>query len=311
MAFNAGSGGGSNSLAASTDVALSDVQDSHVLAYDMGAGKWENREAASGNVFVTTVGAPLPEGLADGTLIARYVSSGAVSPVVTVVAAATSLVAATTMTVTTTTDIQVGDVIAVGVTRGVTSAASTMGTATVSLSSGVVEAWTRGSACRSGTYDTAMMVARVSTVIPSGTTVTITTSGNSNYRVAAIVAGIRGVSSGAPNATSGDDASGNMGDSNHGPSVIGASLMAPTDAATTVANTIVIGTFGIGAGSTYTQSAGQTEIASRVTAGGMADRGVLMSYKVVAATGVQSLTLQSDPTSSMAGVVMVLPLTQA
>ena len=43
MSFNpGGSGGGSGSIAGSTDVSLSSLQDNHILAYDQSTDKWQN-----------------------------------------------------------------------------------------------------------------------------------------------------------------------------------------------------------------------------------------------------------------------------
>ena len=43
MSFNPGGGGGSSSIAGSTDVALSSVQNDQVLAYDNTSSKWQNK----------------------------------------------------------------------------------------------------------------------------------------------------------------------------------------------------------------------------------------------------------------------------
>lgn len=300
-------GGGGSSIAGSADVALSNVKSDDVLTYDASVSKWGNKGYAGGNIFVTTVGAPLPEGLANGTLIARYVNSGASAPVITTVGSMASAVSATAVTLVTTAAVLAGDTIAVSVTRGV-AAGNTMGTMVATVSSGSVGAWTRASACRSGTYDTAMAVAHVIDTIPAGATITVATSGNGTYRTGVVAAGIHGVALGGPNATSGDDASGNLGNTSYGANTSGASLTVSTDAATTTPNTLVLGAFGIGANAGYTLAAGQTEIGRAVTGEGSADRGVMMGYKVATSIGVQSLALQSDPTSGMAGVVMALPL---
>lgn len=48
MGFNPGpGGGGSSSIAGSTDVTLSSVQDDQVLTYDTGADKWQNKDAST------------------------------------------------------------------------------------------------------------------------------------------------------------------------------------------------------------------------------------------------------------------------
>lgn len=58
MSFNPGGGGGSSSIAGSTDVALSNVQNSQVLAYDNGAAKWQNQAAAMQASSMMIVTAP-------------------------------------------------------------------------------------------------------------------------------------------------------------------------------------------------------------------------------------------------------------
>lgn len=45
-----GSGGGSSSIAGSSDVALSSPSDSQVLTYDSGTAKWTNADAQGGSV---------------------------------------------------------------------------------------------------------------------------------------------------------------------------------------------------------------------------------------------------------------------
>lgn len=262
----------------------------------------------TGTVYVTTTGATLPGDLADGTLIARYTASGPATPVVTNVGSSILTTGSTTITVTTTAAIPVGDVIAVALNRGTATAGQVMGSAVVSLSGGAVDSWTRASASRAMTHDTALMVARVTSAIASGTTVTITTSTNGTNRAAAIVAGIHNLSSGAPNATSGDDAAGQDRDTNHGPNANGTSISAPTDAVTTVPHTLVLGAFGIGGTSIYTQGAGQTEIGQGKTEVGSADRGVAFGYKVVHSTGIQTMTLNSSISGGMTGVVVALPI---
>lgn len=264
----------------------------------------------SGAVYITTTGATLPEGLADGTLIARYTASGPATPVVTNVGSATSTATGTTIAVTTTAAIPVGDVVAVAFTRGSSASGLVIGAATATLSGGAIDSWTRTTASRSGTLDTAMMTARVTTAIPLGATITVTTSNNSMNRAGMIVAGIHNVSAGVPNAATGDDAAGQDAATHHGANINGASLTATTSAATTTAHTLVLGTFGIGGATiTYTQAGDQTEIGQAKTAAGSSDRGVAFAYKVVHATGAQSMTINSSPNSSMTGVVMALPIT--
>ena len=216
----------------------------------------------------------------------------------------------TTMTVTTTATIPVGHVIAIAVNKGSATAGQVMGSAVASLSAGAVDGWTRASANRQQTQDTALLTARVTTQIPSGSTVTVTTSTNGTNRGIMIVAGISGVSSGTPNATSGDDAAGQDRDTSHGANVNnGPSMTVPTDAATTVPHTLVLGAFGAGHSSTsVTPGSGQTQIGYMYTEVGSADRGLAFGYKVATTTGVQSMTINVSPNSSMAGVTVALPI---
>ena len=274
------------------------------------ATQWVNQsDGGSGNVYVTTVGATLPEDLAEGTLIARYTASGPANPVVTAAGTATSSATGSTIAVTTTATIPVGDVIAVAINRG-NATAATSGSAVVTLSAGAVSGWTRGSAARSSTHDTALVVARVTTAIPSGSTVTITTSTNTTSRAVAMVAGINGVSSGTPDATSGDAAAGHPGNENHGPNGGNTtSATAATSGATTETYTLVLGAFGAGNSAyTVTQGAGQTQIGYAYTEVGSSDRGLVLAYKVATTTGTQSMSLTLSTTGSYAGVVMALPL---
>lgn len=46
MGFNPGGGGGSGSISTSSDVALSSVADTQVLAYDNSSSKWTNQSDA-------------------------------------------------------------------------------------------------------------------------------------------------------------------------------------------------------------------------------------------------------------------------
>ena len=50
MSFNPGGGGGSSSIAGSTDVALSSVQNDQVLAYDNTSSKWQNKAGGGGYI---------------------------------------------------------------------------------------------------------------------------------------------------------------------------------------------------------------------------------------------------------------------
>jgi len=63
MGFNPGSGGGSSSIAGSTDVALSSVQDDQVLTYESASSKWQNQNSQGGS--------PTIESLPAGSTVSR------------------------------------------------------------------------------------------------------------------------------------------------------------------------------------------------------------------------------------------------
>ena len=67
MSFNPGGGGGSSSIAGSTDVALSSVQNDQVLAYDNTSSKWQNKVGG---------GAPTLANLPAGSTISVVYDSG-------------------------------------------------------------------------------------------------------------------------------------------------------------------------------------------------------------------------------------------
>lgn len=260
----------------------------------------------SGAVYIATTNATLPA-LADNTLVALYSALIAGTPVVTAAGTNTSVTAATTITVVTTVAIPAGDVIVVGLSRGVTGT-TTGGTAAVTLSAGAVGAWSRASAQRTGVAESDGMAAVVTTTIPSGTTVTITTTGNSTNRAIAAVAGIHLLDSATPNATSGDDAAGVLGTSSAGANASAATLTASTDAATTNANCLVIGFFAFNSSVTWSFPGGTTQIANLATAAGSSDRGLAIGYKIATATGVQSVVANGSASGAVCGAVLALPI---
>lgn len=260
--------------------------------------------ALAGSIYVTTTNATLPA-LADGTVIARYAATVAGTPVVTAVGTNTSTASSTTIAVTTTAAIPVGDVIVVAFARGTGS--TTAGSAAVTLSSGAVDSWASASAQRTGVIEVELLVAKVTTAIPSGATVTITTSTNSTNRAAAAVLGIHNVSTGVPDATSGDAAAGVASTSSAGANTSGTSLTASTDAATTVPNTLVISLFGFNTAATWSYST-STQDAYVATSAGSSDRGLIIGHKTATATGVQSATVTGTASTGIAGVVVALPI---
>lgn len=260
----------------------------------------------TGAIYVTTTNATLPA-LDDGTVIARYSATIPATPVVSSVGTNTSIAVSNTITVTTTASIPAGDIIVVGYTRG-TGSTSTAGTMAVTLASGAVSAWqTPASANRASTVEVELQVGMVTTTIPSGTVVTVTTSGNSTNRINMAVAGIHNLTSAVPEATSGDDANGVAGSASAGANTAAATLSAPTDATTTSANTLVLGLFGFNTSATWSFLAA-TQIAYTATAAGSSDRGLILGYKVATTAAIQSTTVNGTASTGVAGVTLALPI---
>lgn len=211
------------------------------------------------------------------------------------------------ITVTTTASIPAGDVIVAGVVRGITSL-QTAGTAVVSLGAGTVDGWTRASALRGAVAETNLLVARVATTIPAGTTVTITTSGNSVGRAVAAVAGIHNVSSGVPSATSGDLANSHPGGAHAGTAAVASTLSPATHTATVTPTALVVGFFGYNSSTSWSVESGATQIANLHTTGGANDRGLILGYKIVDQLGAQSFTANGSGSGAIAGVVIALPI---
>jgi len=77
MGFSPGSGsGGSGSIAGSSDVALSSVQDDQVLGYDSAAAKWQNQNGSSPNLNNLPAGSTITVQKSSGSWPSRPTSRG-------------------------------------------------------------------------------------------------------------------------------------------------------------------------------------------------------------------------------------------
>lgn len=260
----------------------------------------------SGLVYITTTTGILPGDLPENTLIARYAGFVPATPVITPVGSTTSVASGNTVVVTTSADIPAGDAIVVALVRAAT-VSDTTGTAVVTMSAGVAGTWTRASACRGGLAEVSLLSATVTTTIPSGTTITITTTGNTQNRKMAAVAGVAGVETGVPEATSGDDATGLLGNVNSGTTSSSATSLTPaTDGSTTTVNSVVFGAWAFNPSANW--GAADTSVADIATAAGSSDRGLVLGWKSVAVAGVQSIAATSPTAGAVAGVSLALPI---
>lgn len=266
----------------------------------------QSMSGLSGTVYVTTENATLPD-LPDNTLIARYAALVPGTPVVTAAGQTIHTTTATAITVVTTVEIPAGDVLVVALSRGLSTGA-TGGTAVVSVGTGAIGAQQRASAQRASVAEADLIVAPVTTTIPSGTTVTVTTSGNPTNRAVVAVAGISVLSSAVPDATSGDDAAGVADTSSAGSNASATSLTVAHDAPTTVTNTLVLGVWAYNAAVNWSPAAGVTSVADAQTAVGSADRGILLAYKTVTPIGSQSIQASASASGAVAGASVALPI---
>lgn len=260
----------------------------------------------SGTVYVTTENGVLPD-LPDNTLIARYAALVPGTPVITAAGQTIHTTTATAITVTTTAAIPAGDVLAVALSRGLATGA-TGGTAVVTTSAGAIGTQARASAQRASVAEADLILAPVTATIPSGSTITVTTSGNTINRGVVVVAGISALSSAVPDATSGDDAAGVTATSSAGSNASSTSLTVAHDAPTTVTNTLVLGVWAYNASVNWSPAAGVTSVADVQTAVGTADRGILVAYKVVAPIASQSIQATAPASGAIAGASVALPI---
>lgn len=221
----------------------------------------------------------------------------------------TSTVSSTTSVLTTTEVIYPGDDIFIASGRAIASG-GTNGISGAVVSAGAVTFERVATSCNASTLDTVLIRLRCTTLIPLGSTVTVT------HRSAAVKRGlIMQVVSGLTSATA-DASSGNTADNTAG-NVAGGSQGSSTSAATsslattTVANTLVLCAFGEGGTNTFTAASGTTKIDESRTTSGTADRGVGLFYKIVSATGVQTANATVAPTGSWAGALGAFAITAA
>jgi len=259
----------------------------------------------SPGVIVLQTGDEVPAETPVGTVIVWYTPVGPLTPVVSAdgyqINTATSEGAVTTGAA-----IPVGDIILCCYGQG--TGTGTHGSQAITLSAGAVDSWRNSSAGRASTVECGVIWGKVTTEIPAGATVTFASPGNTNFRVLSTVISLHNVSTATPDATSGDDADGVAYNVSAGANASASTLTASTDAATTVPDTIVFGIFAHSSAQVYSLNSG-TEVYKIVTAAGSSDRALLVGYKVVTATGVQSMTATAASSTGICGCVIALPIT--
>lgn len=204
---------------------------------------------------------------------------------------------ASTHTFVTTADIHVGEDIFIAMGRTALST-TTNGVTSITTSAGAGTFERCAVSCRTGVVDVSLARFRVTTLIPSGSTITWTGPSNSTKR-GAIMQVVSGLSASAANATSGTTSQGQAGNVSGG-SNGSSSTASSVTAATTVAACLVLGIVSEGGTTAYTPASGTTLIDEIRSSSGTADRGILLEYKIVAATGAQTISAGLDSSGSWA-----------
>lgn len=213
----------------------------------------------------------------------------------------TSSSSASTSTFVTTAAINPGEDIFIVTGRAIL-VGNLCGISNISTSAGAGTFERIDTSCRSATYDCNMGRFRCTTLIPSGSTITATYRSNAAKR-GAIMQVVEGLTSSAAHKTGGNAADNQLGDTNRGANGSSTAASASTSAATTIADCLVIGAFAEGGTNTFNSSSGSTKVDEARTVTGTADRGVGLFYKIVSATGVQTLNASVSPSGSWAGVI--------
>lgn len=213
----------------------------------------------------------------------------------------TSTTSGTTGTFVTTADILVGEDIFIVAGRA-NSGATVCGISNISTSAGAGTFERVATSCRANTFDVNMGRFRVTTLIPAGSTITAT------YRSAAAKRGsimqvVAGLTSATVHQSSGNLADNQLGDTSRGPNGSSTAASASTTSPTTIPDCLVLGAFGEGGSNAFAGSLGSTMIDESRTTSGTADRGVGLFYKIVSATGVQTVNASVSPSGSWAGAV--------
>lgn len=214
-----------------------------------------------------------------------------------------STVSSVNSTFVTTADILPGEDIFISMGRSITSA-SVAGIANITTSAGAGTFERVATSIRASTYDIHIGRLRCTTLIPSGSTITAVAREAVGKRggVMQVVSGLKATYA-AANASSGNAADNVAGNIGTGPNGNSNAESASTTGATTAADCFVLGAMSYGGTSTTNAGSGFTELGKIKTTSGSGDRGVMLEYKVVAATGVQTATASITASGGWAAAV--------
>ena len=212
----------------------------------------------------------------------------------------TSTSSSSTSVITTTADILVGEDIIIAVGRAIAS--GTCGVSGITVSAGAITFERVATSNRASTLDVSLHRLRCTTLIPSGSTITVTHRSSSAKR-GLMLQVITGLTSAAADASSGNPADNQAGNTSRGENGSDTTPSASTGATTTVPDTLVLCAFGEGGTNTWSDASGSTKIDEARTTSGTSDRGVGLYYKIVSSTGVQTADAAVSPSAGWAGAV--------
>jgi hypothetical protein len=212
----------------------------------------------------------------------------------------TSTASASTSTFTTTADILPDEDIFIAIGRAVGSVLCGVSGVSVSAGAGTFERV--DTSCRANTLDVHLARFRCTTLIPSGSVVTITHRSSTAKR-GGIMQVVSGLTSAAANADGGNLADNQLGSTSRGSNGSSTNISASTDAATSVANCLVLCAVGEGGTNAFSEASGTTKIDEARTTSGSGDRGVGLFYKIVSATGVQTANASASPSAGWAAAI--------
>lgn len=219
-----------------------------------------------------------------------------------------STTSGTTTQVTTTADIVPGELIVIAATRG-TITGDTDTVTGVAVSAGATNGFLDAAqAARASTSDLHLLAALCTTLIPAGSTITVTFASSAGRR-AMIAATFTQVTSKIAEATSGTSGIGGDGGTSAGPNGNSTTPSATTTGSTTTARCLVVAASTLTGGHTSTPGAGYSEVAESQTTTGTGDKGLQMEWKFVTATGAQTAGNTISATQVWAAVVAAWPIT--
>jgi len=206
-------------------------------------------------------------------------------------------------TFTTTADILPGEDIFIALGRA-TQTGHAAGISNITTSAGAGTFERVATSIRASTFDLVLARLRCTTLIPSGSTITAVSRTSEAKRggVMQVVSGLKATYT-AANASSGNAADNADGGTSSGPNGSSTAESGSTTGATTAADCLVLGVGSVGGTSTVSAGSGFTQMGQAKSASGTSDRGCILEYKIVSATGVQTATATLSATGGWAMAV--------